>query len=39
MTEIDPCRRHYAAILGPHALEWHRAIDVADNCPNCRVVG
>lgn len=38
MTRLEPCDDHYSAIMGPHALEWHRCLEVAEDCSRCRIV-
>lgn len=35
LVEVFPCEQH-EGILRP-SLEWHRALQIADDCPECEV--
>lgn len=35
--EVHPCDRHHNALMSPD-LPWHRVLEIADACPNCRVI-
>jgi hypothetical protein len=34
--EIHPCDQHRTTIL---TIEWHRALQIADDCDTCEVTG